>query len=70
MNDITKPGIPFDILRAVSSVERPRPVAGRFTLLKIECCSQGTTNGEVGGLMSASILILGNEEIKELQNGN
>jgi len=30
MNDMTMPGSPFDILRAVSFVERPRPVGGEL----------------------------------------
>jgi len=34
MNDNTLPGSPFNILRAVSSVERPRPVGGELHFLK------------------------------------
>jgi hypothetical protein len=34
MNDDTLPGSPFDILRAVSSVERPRPVGGELHFLE------------------------------------
>jgi hypothetical protein len=34
MNDNTLPGSPFDILRAVSSVERPRPVGGELHFLE------------------------------------
>jgi len=34
MNDSTLPGSPFDILRAVSSVARPRPVGGELHFLE------------------------------------
>jgi hypothetical protein len=34
VNDNTLPGSPFDILRAVSSVERPRPVGGELHFLE------------------------------------
>jgi hypothetical protein len=34
INDNTLPGSPFDILRAVSSVERSRPVGGKLHFLE------------------------------------
>jgi hypothetical protein len=34
MNDNTLPGSPFDILRAVSSVQRPQPMYGELHFLE------------------------------------